>query len=41
MTNWHDSSLMMVKSTDPTVYERASLKMLNEIEALLVNGYML
>jgi hypothetical protein len=42
MTNWHDSQLMIVKSADPTVHEGASLKkMLNEIEALLVNGYML
>jgi hypothetical protein len=30
---------MIVKSADPDVYERASLKkMLNEIEALLANG---
>jgi hypothetical protein len=42
MTNWHDSPLMIVKSADPTVHERASLKkMLNEIEALLANGYTL
>lgn len=42
MTNWHDSSLMIVKSADPTVHEGASLKkMLNEIEALLANGYTL
>jgi hypothetical protein len=34
--------LMIVKSADPTVHEGASLKkMLNEIEALLANGYML
>jgi hypothetical protein len=31
---------MIVKSADPTVHEGASLKkMLNEIEALLANGY--
>jgi hypothetical protein len=42
MTNWHDSSLMIVKSADPTTLEGASLKkMLNEIEALIVNGYTL
>ena len=42
MTNWHDSPLMIVKSADPTVHEGASLKkMLNEIEALLANGYTL
>ena len=42
MTNWHDSTLMIVKSADPTVHEGASLKkMLNEIEALLANGYTL
>jgi hypothetical protein len=42
MTNWHDSPLMIVKSADPTVHEGASLKkMLNEIEALLSNGYTL
>jgi hypothetical protein len=42
MTNWHESSLMIVKSADPTVHEGASLKkMLNEIEALLANGYTL
>jgi hypothetical protein len=42
MTNWHDSQLMIVKSADPTRNEGASLeKMLNEIEALLVNGYTL
>jgi hypothetical protein len=40
MTNWHNSQLMIVKSADPTVHEGASLKkMLNEIEALLANGY--
>ncbi|MFL6398920.1 MAG: hypothetical protein ACJ72J_04985 [Nitrososphaeraceae archaeon] len=33
---------MIVKSADPTVHEGASLKkMLNEIEALLANGYSL
>jgi hypothetical protein len=42
MTNWHESSLMIVKSADPTVHEGASLKkMLNETEALLANGYTL
>jgi hypothetical protein len=42
MTNWHDSASMIVKSADPTVHEGASLKkMLNEIEALLANGYTL
>jgi hypothetical protein len=42
MTNWHDSPMMIVKSADPTVHEGASLKkMLNEIEALLANGYTL
>jgi hypothetical protein len=42
MTNWHDSQLMIVKSADPTRNEGASLKkMLNEIEALLANGYTL
>jgi hypothetical protein len=42
MTNWHDSPLMIVKSADPTVHEGASLKkMLNEMEALLINGYAL
>jgi hypothetical protein len=40
MTNWHES-LLIVKSADPTVYEGASLKMLNEIETLLANGYTL
>ena len=39
MTNWHESSLMIVKSADATIHEGASLKkMLNEIEALLANG---
>ncbi len=33
--------MMIVKSADPIVHEGASLKMLNEIEALLVNGYTL
>ena len=33
---------MIVKSADPTVHDGASLKkMLNEIEALLANGYTL
>jgi hypothetical protein len=42
MTNWHESPLMIVKSADPTIHDGASLKkMLNEIEALLVNGYTL
>jgi hypothetical protein len=42
MTNWDDSSSMIVKSADPTIHKGASLKkMLNEIEALLVNGYTL
>ena len=42
MTNWHESSLMIVKSADPTIHEGASFKkMLNEIEALLANGYTL
>jgi hypothetical protein len=42
MTNWHDTSLMIVKSADPTTLEGASIKkMFNEIEALLVNGYPL
>ena len=42
MTNWHESPLMIVKSADPLIHNGASLKkMLNEIEALLVNGYML
>jgi hypothetical protein len=39
MTNWHESSLMIVKSADPLKDEGASLKkMLAEIEALLANG---
>ncbi len=42
MTNWHDTPLMIVKSANPTALNGASLtKMLNEIEALLVNGYTL
>ena len=42
MTNWHDSPLMIVKSADPIIHEGASLKkMLNELEALLANGYTL
>jgi hypothetical protein len=42
MTNWHESPLMIVKSADPAIHDGASLtKMLNEIEALLVNGYTL
>ena len=42
MTNWYDIPSMIVKSADPTVYEGASLKkMLNEVEALLANGYTL
>ncbi|MFL6404876.1 MAG: hypothetical protein ACJ71M_15515 [Nitrososphaeraceae archaeon] len=41
MTNWHESLLMIVKSAGPTVHEWASLKMLNEIETLLANGYTL
>jgi hypothetical protein len=42
MTNWHDSPLLIVKSADPNVHEGASLKkMLNEMEALLANGYTL
>ena len=42
MTNWHESPIMIVKSADPTIHDGASLtKMLNEIEALLANGYML
>lgn len=33
---------MIVKSADPTIHDGASLKkMLNEIEALLLNGYRL
>jgi hypothetical protein len=42
MTNWHESPSLIVKSADPTIHEGASLKkMLNELEALLVNGYTL
>ena len=42
MTNWHDSPIMIVKSADPTAHSGANLRnMLNEIEVLLVNGYML
>jgi hypothetical protein len=42
MRNWHESPLMIVKSADPTIHDGASLKkMLNEIEALLLNGYRL
>ncbi len=42
MTNWHESPLMIVKSAGPTTLDGASLKkMLNELEALLVNGYTL
>jgi len=42
VTNWHDSPILIVKSADPTKLNGASLtKMLNEIEALLVNGYTL
>jgi len=42
MTNWHESPSMIVKSADPTIHEGASLKkMLNELEALLINGYTL
>jgi hypothetical protein len=42
VTNWHDSPLMIVKSADPTKLNGARLtKKLNEIEALLVNGYTL
>jgi hypothetical protein len=42
MTNWHESPLMIVKSADPTTLDGASLKkMLNELEALLANGYTL
>ena len=42
MRNWYESSLMIVKSADPTILEGASLKkMFNEIEALIVNGYTL
>jgi hypothetical protein len=42
MTNWHESPLMIVKSAGPTTLDGASLKkMLNELEALLANGYTL
>ena len=42
MTNWHDSPILIVKSADPTALSGANLrKMLNEIEVLLVNGYVL
>jgi hypothetical protein len=42
VTNWHDSTIMIVKSADPTALNGANLrKMLNEIEVLLVNGYTL
>ena len=42
MTNWHESASLIVKSADPTIHEGASLKkMLNEVEALLANGYTL
>jgi hypothetical protein len=42
MINWHDSSLMIVKSADPTTLEGASLKkMFHEIESLIVHGYTL
>jgi hypothetical protein len=42
MTNWHESPFMIVKSADPIIHDGASLKkMLNEIEALLANGYTL
>ena len=42
MRNWYESSLMIVKSADPTILEGASLKkMFNEIEDLIVNGYTL
>ena len=42
ITNWHESSLMIVKSANPTILDGASLKkMFNEIEALIVNGYTL
>ena len=42
MTNWHESTLTIVKSANPATLEGASLKkMLNEIEALIVNGYSL
>ncbi len=39
MTNWHESSLMIVKSADPLKDDGASLKkMLAEMEALIANG---
>ena len=42
MTNWHESPLMIVKSADPTIHDGASLKkMLNELQALIANGYTL
>ena len=42
LTNWHESPLMIVKSADSTALDGASLKkMLNELEALLANGYTL
>jgi hypothetical protein len=42
MRKWYESSLMIVKSADPTILEGASLKkMFNEIEGLIVNGYTL
>jgi hypothetical protein len=42
MTNWHESQIMIVKSADPVIHEGASLKkMLNEVESLLSNGYIL
>ena len=37
MTNQHESPLLIVKSADQTALDGASLKMLNEIEALLAN----
>jgi hypothetical protein len=42
MTNWHDSPVLIVKSADTQKDGGASFeKMLNEVEALLVNGYTL
>lgn len=42
MTNWHASPVLIVKSADPQKDSGASFeKMLNEVEALLVNGYTL
>ncbi len=42
MTNWHDSTVLIVKSADPQNEGGASLeKMLTEVEALLLNGYNL